>query len=195
MPYHDLKLNAIIRWQFFVGRGLKFEDKTLENTQSRFSARNLSFVTLFFAILVSGYLSYLKLDNTPAVCIQGSVFDCNTVLNSVYSEFAGIPIAWLGLGTNLLIVALLLLENRIGFLRDNGVALVFGVVLFAFIYSVYLVYVQAVLIQAYCPWCLTHEALIAVLFVFSAWRLREWFGSDDDVEDDETEAEVQLQAQ
>lgn len=166
----------------------------MENKKSLFSARNLSYVTLFFAILISGYLSYLKLDDTPAVCIQGSAFDCNTVLNSVYSEFAGIPIAWLGLGTNLLVVALLMLENRIGFLRENGVALIFGVVLFAFIYSVYLVYVQAFLIQAYCPWCLTHEALIAALFVFSAWRLRGWFGSGDDTEDD-TEAEVQLQAQ
>jgi len=44
------------------------------------------------------------------------------------------------------------------------------VVLFAFLYSVYLVYLQAFRIQAYCVWCLTHEALITVLFV--AW-LRE----------------------
>ncbi len=135
------------------------------------SARNLSIVVLLFAIGVSGYLSYLKIDDTPSVCIQGSVFDCDTVLNSIYSEISGIPIAWLGLGLNLVILSLLLLEPRIAFLRENAILTVFALVLFAFLYSVYLVYVQAMLIRAYCPWCLLHEALITLLFGLSIWRL------------------------
>jgi uncharacterized membrane protein len=129
-----------------------------------FSAKNLSYFVLAAAIGVSGYLSYLKVANVDAVCVAGGAFDCGTVLNSVYSEFFGIPIAWLGLATNLVIVALLALENRVAVLREYGTLLVFGVILFAFIYSVYLVYLQAFVIRAYCPWCLTHEALIAVLF-------------------------------
>lgn len=150
-----------------------------------FSARNLSFVTLLLAILVSGYLSYLKLGTQDAVCLAGGLFDCNTVLNSVYSEINGIPIAWLGLGTNLLIVALLLGETRVAFLRQNGVLLVFTVVLFAFLFSVYLVYLQAAVIRAYCPWCLTHEALIAILFGLSTWRVWVWYHADES--DDEME--------
>ncbi|NDJ61047.1 MAG: vitamin K epoxide reductase family protein [Chloroflexi bacterium] len=133
-----------------------------------------SLIVLVLAILVSGYLSYLKLSNESAVCVQGSVFDCGVVLNSIYSEVAGIPIAWLGLATNLLVVGLLVLESRIGLLRNYGPALVFGVVLFAFLYSVYLVYLQAFVIGAFCPWCLTHEALIAVLFGLALWRLLRW---------------------
>jgi len=165
------------------------EKKTL------FSARNLSFVVLFFAIIVSGYLSYLKVANVQAVCIQGSVFDCGTVLNSAYSVFLGVPIAWLGLGTNLLVVALLLLEDRIGILQEYGIVLTFAVVLFAFVFSIWLVYVQAVLIQAYCPWCLTHEALITVLFGLSVWRLWRWFNGMEANEELEVEPEAQLQAQ
>lgn len=140
-------------------------------------ARNLSFVVLALAIGISGYLSYLKLDNTPAVCLTGGAFDCGTVLNSSYSELAGIPIAWLGLAVNLIVTGLLLLENRVGFLREYGTTLVFGLVLFAFLFSVYLVYVQAAIIQAYCPWCLTHEALITILFVLAVIRLRTHFAA------------------
>ena len=137
----------------------------------RISAWLLSLITLAFAIGVSGYLSWLKFDDVEAVCVSGGAFDCGTVLNSVYSEIQGIPIAYLGLLTNLIVVGLLLLESRIGVLREYGPTLVFGVVLFAFVFSVYLVYIQAAVIVAYCPWCLTHEALIALLFGFSGWRL------------------------
>ncbi len=148
-------------------------------TSSILSAKNMSFIVLAFAILVSGYLSYLKVSNVNAVCVAGGLFDCGTVLNSAYSEFAGIPIAWLGLATNLIVVALLLLESRLGLLEDFGPALVFGIVLFAFMFSMYLIYVQAVIIRAYCPWCLTHEALITVLFVLSSWRIWQWLNRDD----------------
>lgn len=141
----------------------------------RINARVISFVILFFAILVSSYLSYLKFDAKPAVCLEGGHFDCGVVLNSAYSELGGIPIAYLGLATNLIVLALLLLEPRFSFFKENGTAMVFGVVLFAFMFSVYLVYVQAMIIESYCPWCLTHEALITLLFIVSTWRLYRWY--------------------
>lgn len=156
------------------------------------STRTASYIVLALAIAVSGYLSWLKIGSYEAVCIEGSVFDCGTVLSSVYSEVAGIPIAWLGLVTNLIVVALLALENRVGFLREYGAILIFGVVLFATLFSIYLIYVQAALIRAYCPWCLAHEALIFILFGFSTYRLWKWFNSTDDTE--ETEMQPELQA-
>ena len=157
-----------------TSEALPLQDNVQEKAKrgnSLFNARNVSFVILAIAILISGYLSYLKVVDVPAVCIKGSNFDCGTVLNSIYSEVANIPIAWLGLATNLIVVGLLLLENRIEFLQDYGKTLIFAVVLFAFIFSMYLIYVQAALIQAFCPWCLTHEALITLLFIVSSWRL------------------------
>ena len=145
-----------------------------------FSARNLSFVVLFFAILVSGYLSYLKLDTSAhAVCVPGEIFDCGTVLNSVYSEITGIPIAWLGLGVNLVVVSLLLLETRVNFFSQYSVPLVFGLLLFATLFSVYLIYVQAVLITKYCPWCLSHEAMVFIVFGLSSKRLMTWMNSEE----------------
>ena len=142
-----------------------------QNRSLRINAWVLSLAVLVAAIGVSGYLSYLKFDNVAAVCVQGGQFDCGTVLNSVYSELMSIPIAYLGLLTNFIVVGLLLLESRVGLLREYGPILTFGVVLFATVFSVYLVYIQAAVIGAYCPWCLTHEALFFVLFGLSSWRL------------------------
>lgn len=143
------------------------------------NAKTLSILVLIAAIGVSGYLSYLKISDTQAVCVQGGNFDCGVVLNSIYSEIQGVPIAWLGLATNLIVLSLLALESFVPVIRRYGPVLVFGVVLFAFVYSVYLVYVQGALLQSYCPWCLTHEALITILFGLSVWRMLRWNGGTD----------------
>lgn len=130
-------------------------------------------VVLLAALAVSGYLSYLKL--FPAVvpaCPADATFDCNTVLNSRFSVVAGVPIAYLGFFTNAVMLGLLVLERGLRKFASYAPLAVFFVALFAFIYSVYLVYVQAFEIGAYCPWCLAHEALIALIFGAAVWRLR-----------------------
>ncbi len=139
---------------------------------SAINAKTISYVLLALAIVVSGYLSYLKIASADAACVAAGKIDCGTVLNSAYSEIGGIPIAWLGLATNLIVLTLLLAQDRVPLLREHGTLIVFGVLLFAFIYSVYLVYLQAAVIQAYCPWCLTHEALIFGLF--GVWARQAW---------------------
>lgn len=146
---------------------------------SLFNARQISIGILLVAIGISGYLSYLKWDaSTQVVCVPGEAFDCGTVLNSSYSEIQDVPIAWLGLGTNLLLLALLLLEPRIPLLREWGIPISFGILLFATLYSIFLIYVQAVIILKYCPWCLTHEALVFILFGLSLVRLFAWMNRD-----------------
>lgn len=136
-----------------------------KNSASMVNIKTISIVLLVIAMAVSGYLSYLKAAKADAVCIQGAVFDCGTVLNSRYSEIADIPIAWLGFALNAIVLALILLKSRVAILESYGTLIIFGLLLFAFIFSMYLIYVQAVLISAYCPWCLSHEALITILFL------------------------------
>jgi uncharacterized membrane protein len=134
--------------------------------------RTLSIILVVIGIAVSGYLSYVKLTEVPMQCVAGGLFNCEVVQNSAYSRMFGIPIAWLGLGTYLVIGALMLLEKRVAFLREYGLMLTFGVVLFASLYSWYLVYLQFAVLQALCPWCLLHEANITVLFIITLLRLR-----------------------
>lgn len=145
-----------------------------ENTAvppSRDRLRVVSLLLVAAGLFVSGYLSYTKLTQTAMVCVEGGMFNCDVVANSVYSRLFGIEIAYLGFLTYLLIGGLLALQNRISLLRDYSTVLVFGVTLFAFLFSMWLVYVQVALLRALCPWCLAHEVIITLLFVSSAVRL------------------------
>ena len=107
--------------------------ETVKPRASLINPRTITFATVIVAILVSSYLSYLKASNAHAVCIVGGRFDCGTVLNSVYSEFQGIPIAWLGLTVNIIVLITLILETRVGFVGEYAVPFLFGLLLAAFI--------------------------------------------------------------
>lgn len=133
----------------------------------------LALVFVAVGLFISAYLSYVDLTDSSAVCIEGGAFNCDLVQRSVYSELMGIKIAYLGLGVYLLLGAMLLLENRIPFLQTYGPMMVFGITLFGFLYSVWLIYVQAFRLEAFCPWCLGQEAAMTLLFIASIVRLRQ----------------------
>ncbi len=137
--------------------------------------RIISLLLVAAGLLVSGYLSYTKLTQTAVVCVEGAAFNCDVVSNSIYSRVLGIEIAYLGFLTYLVLGALLLLQNRVAFLRDYGIALLFGITLFAFLFSMWLVYAQIALLQALCPWCLAHETIMTALFIITAARLWRTF--------------------
>ena len=138
--------------------------------------RRFQALLVVIGLVVAGYLSYLKLAEAPAVCVETGPFNCNVVLNSQYSELAGIPIAYLGFAVYVAIGAIQLLETRVAFLRQWGLLLMFGIGLFAWLFSMWLVYVQFALLEALCPWCLTHETNFTVLFALICYRLyREVF--------------------
>jgi uncharacterized membrane protein len=91
----------------------------------------------------------------------------------------GIPIAYFGFATYIAIGALIVLQNRIGVLREYGMLLTFGLVLFAFLFSMYLIYVQGVLMGGtWCQWCLKHEGIMTVLFVTTSIRLWRFLRGD-----------------
>src|SRR5688572_16215280 len=142
-----------------------------KNGASWLTLRNGMWLCVIFGILVAGYLSYVKLTEVPMVCAAGGVFNCSAVQNSIYSRFMGIPIAWLGLAMYLVLAALLLLEKRIPFIADNGKMLFFGICLFGWVYSMYLVYLQVIVLGALCQWCLMHEINMTILFALASLQL------------------------
>jgi uncharacterized membrane protein len=146
---------------------------TLNAAPSRDFLRMLSIVLVVVGLLISGYLSYSKLTETPTICTEGGGFNCEVVQSSVYSRLIGIPIAYLGFLAYLGLGAMIVLENRVSLLRDYGITLVFGITLFAFLFSLWLVYVQAFRLEAFCAWCLGHEVTITLLFIVSGLRLRK----------------------
>lgn len=151
---------------------------------SRITITSIIWISLVVGILVTTYLSYLKAAAVPAVCVVGGAFNCGAVLNSAYSVFMGIPIAYLGLFMYLTLAVILFFEQRVPFLQEYGKILMFGIGLFAWLFSMYLVYLQFFVLGALCPWCLSHEANMTVLFALLCVRLWRHFNSDNKARND-----------
>lgn len=132
---------------------------------------HISLFLIFLGTLVSGYLTYVKFTAEPMMCIEGSVFNCTTVQNSAWASIMGVPIAYLGLAMYLFLGAITFFEQKGDLMQENGLLLQFIVGLFAWLYSMWLVYVQVALLQALCQWCLMHELIITILFGIICFRL------------------------
>ena len=149
-------------------------DTSIQTEQRGLTLRHVSLVLTVIALLITGYLSYTKLTNTELLCVESSAISCDSVNSSAYAYFprgSGIPVAYLGFASWVAIGALLLLETRVGFLRDYGVMLVFGLALFGFIFHSYLTYTSITFVGALCPWCLAALAIMTLLLIVTGVRL------------------------
>lgn len=103
------------------------------------------------------------------------MINCEAVLNSRYSEIkllgGSVPIAYLGWLVYAILLGIWYWESTRKH-PDAAVALFFGLNTFAWLYSMYLVYLQFFVLRAACPWCLTHEANITLLYGLTIFRLR-----------------------
>ena len=158
----------------------KVENTSVSGDESRprITLWHASLILVVIGLLISGYLSYVKLADIEVLCTEDGSFRCDVVQNSTYAEMFGIPVAYLGFLSYVVIGLLLVLQERIAFLQENGIILTFGVVFVAFLFSMYLVYIQGVVLDAWCPWCLTHEVNITVLFAVTGWRLRQFLATN-----------------
>jgi uncharacterized membrane protein len=147
-----------------------------ETTSRRNILKILSYIFIAVALFVSGYLTYTKIANTSMICVEGSsIFNCELVENSAYAYILGIPTAFLGFLTYLVILALLILENRVAFLREYGLMILFGIVVFAFAYHCFLTYTAFFTLRALCPWCLTAHSMVTLLLIVTSIRLWRYF--------------------
>jgi len=115
--------------------------------------------------LVSIYMTIFKLTENPGMCLGSG--GCSVVNNSIYAQVYGIPVAVIGVGGYLAILASLLLRTRAPFFEANGTLIVFGLALIGFLFTVYLIYVEVALIHALCPFCVTSQVTMTVLFTIS----------------------------
>ncbi len=118
------------------------------------------------------YLTWIKLSHNENLCAPG-IGDCFTVNTSRYSEIYGIPIAVFGLATYLVIIAILVYEPRIDFLKENGTLALFGISLVGVLYSIYLSYLEEFVLHAWCPYCVISAIVITIVFIISIMRLKE----------------------
>jgi len=134
--------------------------------------KRLTQITIALAILgllVSIYMTIYKVTANDNMCLGSG--DCSTVNASRYSEVNGIPVAAIGVLGYLAILALHWLENKNEFLKANGSMLFFGISLIGFFFTVWLIYVETTLIKAYCPFCITSQVTMTLIFIISVIRV------------------------
>ena len=129
----------------------------------------ISIALAILGALVSVYMTIFKLTENNKMCLGNG--GCSVVNSSSYSEVSGIPVALVGVGGYLAILAVLLIENRNKFFKQNGTLIVFGLSLVGFLFTLYLIYVELALIHALCPFCVTSQITMTLLFILSVTRL------------------------
>jgi uncharacterized membrane protein len=129
----------------------------------------LTIALTIIGLLVSIYMTIYKLFPDSNMCIGSG--GCESVNSSRYSEVSGIPVAIFGIGGYVAILAVLLLEKRNRFIKENGSMLFFGLSITGFLFTVWLIYVEIALLKALCPFCLTSQVAMTVIFILSVIRL------------------------
>ncbi len=128
-----------------------------------------SVVLVVIGLLVSIYMTIYKISGNDGMCLGSG--DCSTVNASVFSEVNGIPVAVFGIIGYAAILTVHLLENRNAFFKKNATLLIFGMSLTGFLFTLWLVYVELVLIKAICPFCVTSQIAMTLIFIIAVVRL------------------------
>jgi len=114
-------------------------------------------------IAITAYLLYVRQTGGTLACSTGG---CQTVQDSTYAVVLGIPVAALGLVGFLGLLAMALARGDWARLTQATLALT------AFFWSAYLLYIQLVVIDALCQWCLAADALTTTIVALALLRLR-----------------------
>ncbi|HET7567781.1 MAG TPA: vitamin K epoxide reductase family protein [Gaiellaceae bacterium] len=131
------------------------------------SDRRLRAAILVLSALGAGIAAYLTVARLAHVRVACATSGCETVAESHWSALGGIPVAALGLGGYLLLAATAL--SRSDLARALGAAAGVGGLAFA----LFLLWVQAAEIGAFCQWCLASDVVLVMLApaaVLRAWR-------------------------
>lgn len=126
-------------------------------------------VLTIIGLLVSIYMTIYKITGNNGMCLGSG--DCSTVNASRFAEVNGIPVAVFGVVGYAAILLALLFESRNSFLKENGTLLIFGMSLVGFIFTLWLIYVELVLLHAICPFCVTSQVAMTLIFILSVIRL------------------------
>ena len=130
----------------------------------------LSLILALLGLFDSLYLLWIYTSpSRPMVCLGTG---CDAVRASVYSHLWGIPMPVFGVAGYWLIAALIIAESLVPAANaiDVRYALA-GATAFGFLFSLYLEYLQAFVIHAFCAWCVTSGLVMTALFAFSIHNL------------------------
>jgi uncharacterized membrane protein len=118
--------------------------------------------------------AYLVIQSRKGFIVPcGLTGGCDEVLNSSYSHLFGVSISWFGFCFYGFVAACALF-SAFGFARSLRLSLAAAVP--AFILTLYLLYIQAFTLKAFCQYCLLSALLVTLILslhlLAQPWRLR-----------------------
>lgn len=117
-------------------------------------------------LLIAAYMSLFKLGVFGVIACGAG--DCDRVQNSPWAVFLGIPVPYIGFLGYLALMVTALAGMQPGFLQDRRVSLVLlAGALIGLLFSAYLTYLEAAVINAWCRYCIA-SAILATLIFLSA---------------------------
>jgi uncharacterized membrane protein len=126
--------------------------------------RRVTAALALVGIGIAGYLTWVHYAGLDPVCVGGGG-GCERVQSSRWAELAGIPVAVLGLGGYVLILASLALPEELGAQAAAFLSLV------GFGFSAWLTYVEIEKIEAICQWCVASAVVMTALALVSVARV------------------------
>jgi uncharacterized membrane protein len=127
------------------------------------AARSLLAAGALAGLTVASYLTIVHFQGGVPVCATNG---CEIVQQSRYAALLRVPVALLGTFTFGVLLLSSALRKPIAVVGAAGLALV------AVLFAGYLVYVQLVVLDAVCMWCVASDALTAVVAVAAWLRVR-----------------------
>ncbi len=117
----------------------------------------------FAGFSIASYIRNKKRNNQHLVCHVGS--DCSAVVHSDFSKFFGIPVELLGmLYYGLTAIGHGILLAFPGFLPAWSPLFLLSLSLVGFLFSAYLIFIQAFTLKQWCTWCIFSACLCTLIF-------------------------------
>jgi uncharacterized membrane protein len=114
--------------------------------------------------------AYVALHSSQSFLLPcGFAGGCDQVLSSPYAKFVGVPVAWLGLAFYATVAGCALFA-WFGF--EQVLRISFFLAALAFAFTLYLFYLQAAVIRAFCDYCLLSALLVTSIFGLHVWARR-----------------------
>ncbi len=126
---------------------------------------------IYFTLALVGfsdavYLTIKHFYQADAGCLLSE--GCDAVLKSEFSSFMGIPLAYMGLVYYLLIVIGITAYHQTR--KSDILKGLFLLNLSGFAFSLWLVYLQAFVLNSYCTWCLISAGVTTLLLCILTFR-------------------------
>lgn len=127
------------------------------------------------AMGITGYLTYLKFAPTDSsYCVLGG--DCDLVNNSPWSYFPGteIPVSILGFltYTTFFVFSIILVKKMVNWRKIHAklnelliLNLLRYLSMIGVVFSLWLTYVEAFILEAWCEYCVTQQIIIIIIMV------------------------------